>query len=120
MRNQPFRSKTAEPARSVSYSNPPLQRMPCVTRSFAPLIRRVSAGDGGSVGRERCLAAEFRFIVHYAAVQDLRKAKEAAECYRTDLKPTSIGSSPIDRHDRSAKNTNFAKAFGAACGSSRR
>jgi DNA polymerase-1 len=58
---------------------------------------------------------EFRFIVHYAVAQGLPKAKEAAERYRTDPNTDfhQLVSDWTGLERASAKNTNFAKAFGA-------
>src|SRR5262249_41486292 len=54
-------------------------------------------------------------IVHYAVEQGLRKAKEAAERYRTDPNTDfhQLVSDWTGLERSSAKNTNFAKAFGA-------
>ena len=60
---------------------------------------------------------EFRFIVHYAVAQGLRKAEEAAERYRTDpdtdFHQLVSDWTGLDR--QSAKNTNFAKALRRWC-----
>jgi DNA polymerase-1 len=99
-----------------SYSHPPLQQMTAHDDELAPLIRGVFLPEEGEVWAESDVSQqEFRFIVHYAVAQNLRKAKEAAECYRTDPETDFHGLvsdwTGIDR--QSAKNTNFAKAFGA-------
>ena len=82
----PFRSEDGG-TRSFrfSYSNPPLQQMPSRDEELAPLIRGVFLPEEGEVWAESDVSQqEFRFIVHYAVAQGLRKAKEAAERYRTD------------------------------------
>ena len=68
-----------------SYSNPPLQQMPAHDEELAPLIRGVFLPEEGEVwAKPDATQQEFRFIVHYAAKQGLRKADEAAERYRND------------------------------------
>ena len=77
-----------------SYSNPPLQQMPSRDEELAPLIRGVFLPEG--VWADNDISQQkYRFIVHYAAVQGLRKAKEAAERYRTDLDTDFTSSLPI-------------------------
>jgi DNA polymerase I-like protein with 3'-5' exonuclease and polymerase domains len=99
-----------------SYSNPPLQQMAARDEEIAPLIRGVFLPEQGAVWAKPDISQqEFRFIVHYAAKLKLQRALEAAERYRAD--PNT------DFHDlvaeltgltrASAKNVNFAKAFGA-------
>ena len=112
----PFRSEDGG-ARSFrfSYSNPPLQQMPSRDEELAPLIRRAFLPEEGEVWAESDVSQqEFRFIVHYAVAQDLRKAMEAAERYRTDpdadfhqLVATWTG---LDR--KSAKGVNFGRLYG--------
>ena len=52
---------------------------------LAPLIRGVFLPEEGEVWAKPDVSQqEFRFIVHYAIKHGLRKAKEAAERYRTD------------------------------------
>ena len=99
-----------------SYSNPPLQQMPSRDEELAPLIRGVFLPEEGEVWAKPDVSQqEFRFIVHYAVAQGLRKAKEAAERYRTDP-DTDFHQLVADwtgLERTSAKNINFAKTFGA-------
>jgi DNA polymerase I-like protein with 3'-5' exonuclease and polymerase domains len=99
-----------------SYSHPPLQQMTAHDEELAPLIRGVFLPEDGEVWAESDISQqEFRLIVHYAVAQDLRKAKEAAERYRTDPNTDfhQLVSDWTGLERASAKNTNFAKAFGA-------
>jgi DNA polymerase I-like protein with 3'-5' exonuclease and polymerase domains/RecA-family ATPase len=99
-----------------SYSNPPLQQMAARDEEIAPLIRGCFLPEPDEVWAKPDISQqEFRFIVHYAAQQNLNRAQEAAELYRadpnTDFHDLVASWTGIDR--RQAKNTNFAKAFGA-------
>jgi DNA polymerase I-like protein with 3'-5' exonuclease and polymerase domains len=99
-----------------SYSNPPLQLMTAHDRELAPLIRGVFLPEEGEVWAKPDVSQqEYRFIVHYAVAQGLRKAKEAAERYRnapnTDFHQLVAEMTGLDR--QSAKAVNFAKSFGA-------
>ena len=99
-----------------SYSHPPLQQVPAHDEELAPLIRGVFLPEDGEVWCKPDISQqEFRFIVHYAARHKLPKASEAVERYRadpnTDFHALVAEMTGIER--QSAKNTNFAKAFGA-------
>ena len=99
-----------------SYSHPPLQQMTAHDEELAPLIRGVFLPEEGEVWAKPDVSQqEFRFIVHYAIKHGLRKAKEAAERYRTDPDTDfhQLVSDWTGLERSSAKNTNFAKAFGA-------
>jgi DNA polymerase I-like protein with 3'-5' exonuclease and polymerase domains len=99
-----------------SYSNPPLQQMTAHDEELVPLIRGVFLPEEGEVWAKPDVSQqEFRLIVHYAVAQGLRKAKEAAERYRTDPNTDfhQLVSDWTGLQRASAKNTNFAKAFGA-------
>ena len=99
-----------------SYSHPPLQQMTAHDEELAPLIRGVFLPEEGEVWAKPDISQqEFRFIVHYAIKHGLHKAKEAAECYRTDPDTDfhQLVSDWTGLERASAKNTNFAKAFGA-------
>jgi DNA polymerase I-like protein with 3'-5' exonuclease and polymerase domains len=99
-----------------SYSHPPLQLMTAHDEELAPLIRGVFLPEKGEVWAKPDVSQqEFRFIVHYAIKHGLRKAKEAAERYRTDPNTDfhQLVSDWTGLERSSAKNTNFAKAFGA-------
>ena len=83
---------------------------------MAPLIRGVFLPEEGEVWAKPDVSQqEFRFIVHYAAKHNLRRAKEAAERYRADLNADFheivAGMTGLPRKD--AKAVNFAKAYGA-------
>jgi DNA polymerase I-like protein with 3'-5' exonuclease and polymerase domains len=99
-----------------SYSNPPLQLMTSHDGELAPLVRGVFLPEEGEVwAKPDASQQEFRLIVHYAFAQGLRKAKEAAERYRTDPKTDFhrlvSDWTGLDRAT-TAKSTNFAKAYG--------
>jgi DNA polymerase-1 len=99
-----------------SYSDPPLQQMTAHDEELAPLIRGVFLPEEGEVWAKPDVSQqEFRLIVHYAVAQGLRKAREAAERYRTDPNTDfhQLVSDWTGLERASAKNTNFAKAFGA-------
>jgi DNA polymerase I-like protein with 3'-5' exonuclease and polymerase domains len=83
---------------------------------IAPLIRGVFLPEEGKVWAKPDISQqEFRFIVHYAAELKLPRAEEAAARYRdnpdTDFHALVAEWTGIERQQ--AKNTNFAKAFGA-------
>lgn len=103
----------------LSYSDPPLQQIPSRDDEIAPLIRGVFLPEPGEVwGAPDYSQQEYRLIVHFAELLKLRKAGIAGDMYRQDPK--------TDFHDlvvkmtglirRQAKDTNFAKAFGAGVG----
>jgi DNA polymerase I-like protein with 3'-5' exonuclease and polymerase domains len=99
-----------------SYSNPPLQQMAARDEEIAPLIRGVFLPEQGEVWAKPDISQqEFRFIVHYAVKLKLQRAQEAAERYRadpnTDFHDLVAEMTGLDR--KQAKNSNFAKAFGA-------
>jgi DNA polymerase I-like protein with 3'-5' exonuclease and polymerase domains len=99
-----------------SYSKPPLQLMSAHDEEIAPLIRGVFLPEEGEVWAKPDISQqEFRFIVHYAEQLKLPRAKEAGDRYRenpdTDFHALVSEWTGIVRQQ--AKNTNFAKAFGA-------
>jgi DNA polymerase I-like protein with 3'-5' exonuclease and polymerase domains len=99
-----------------SYSDPPLQLMPSRDEELTPLIRGVFLPEEGEVWAKPDISQqEFRFIVHYAARNKLRRAQEAVERYRND--PDTDFHNFVEEMtglERSAaKAVNFAKAFGA-------
>jgi DNA polymerase I-like protein with 3'-5' exonuclease and polymerase domains len=99
-----------------SYSDPPLQLMPAHDEEIAPLIRSVFLPEQGEVWAKPDISQqEFRFIVHYAAELKLSRADEAVARYRdnpdTDFHALVSEWTGIERQQ--AKNSNFAKAFGA-------
>jgi len=99
-----------------SYSDPPLQQMPKRDEEIAALIRGLFLPEEGEVW-EACdySQQEYRLIVHFAEKRKLRKAREAAERYRRDPH-TDFHSMVADMTGlarKPAKDTNFAKAYGA-------
>jgi DNA polymerase I-like protein with 3'-5' exonuclease and polymerase domains len=99
-----------------SYSDPPLQLMPAHDEELAPLVRGVFLPEEGETWAKPDISQqEFRFIVHYAALRKLRGAQQAVERYRadpdTDFHSFVAELTGLER--KSAKNVNFAKAFGA-------
>jgi DNA polymerase I-like protein with 3'-5' exonuclease and polymerase domains len=98
-----------------SYSNPPLQQMTAHDEELVPLIRGVFLPEGEVWAKPDVSQQEFRFIVHHAVAQGLRKARDAAERYRTDPNTDfhQLVSDWTGLDRPAAKNTNFAKAFGA-------
>jgi hypothetical protein len=99
-----------------SYANPPLQVMPAHNEELAPLIRGVFLPEEGEIWAKPDLSQqEFRFIVHYAARHNLPMAREAVERYRNDPATDfhQFVSEMVGIERQSAKNTNFAKSFGA-------
>jgi DNA polymerase I-like protein with 3'-5' exonuclease and polymerase domains len=99
-----------------SYSDPPLQLMPAHDEELTALIRGVFLPEEGEVWAKPDISQqEFRFIVHYAATHKLGGAQQAVERYRadpdTDFHAFVAELTGIER--KSAKNANFAKAFGA-------
>jgi DNA polymerase I-like protein with 3'-5' exonuclease and polymerase domains len=99
-----------------SYSKPPLQLMTAHDEELTPLIRGCFLPEKGEVwARPDISQQEFRFIVHYAAELQLPRAQEAVARYcddpNTDFHALVSEWTGIPR--QSAKNVNFAKAFGA-------
>ena len=99
-----------------SYSDPPLQQMPSRDKELAPLIRGVFLPEEGEVWAKPDISQqEFRFVVHYAVLRNLPRAKEAAELYRTDPDADfhAMVADMTGLERESAKAANFAKIFGA-------
>jgi DNA polymerase I-like protein with 3'-5' exonuclease and polymerase domains len=99
-----------------SYSNPPLQQMPARDGELAELIRGCFLPEEGEWWASPDYSQqEYRLIVHYAAMMDLPKADDAVQKYkddpRTDYHSMVAEMTGLDR--KPAKDTNFAKAFGA-------
>ena len=99
-----------------SYSNPPLQQMPARDDELAPLIRGLFLPEPG----ELWLAAdysqqEYRLMVEYGVRMRIPSALDALEQYlenpKTDFHAMVAEMTGLDR--KPAKDTNFAKAFGA-------
>ena len=99
-----------------SYSDPPLQQMPARDKELAPLVRGVFLPEEGEVWAKPDISQqEFRFVVHYAVLRNLPRAKEAADLYRADpdadFHVMVADMTGLERE--SAKAVNFAKIFGA-------
>lgn len=99
-----------------SYSNPPLQQMPARDEELTAVIRGAFEPEPG----EMWLAAdysqqEYRLIVHFASAMGLRGADAAVARYRED--PTTDFHSYVAEitglERKPAKDSNFAKAYGA-------
>ena len=100
----------------VSYSDPPLQQMPSRDDETAPLVRSCFLPEEGAVwGALDYSQQEYRFMVHFSELLGLRKAREAGDMYRsnpkTDFHQLVVEMTGLPR--RRAKDTNFAKAYGA-------
>lgn len=99
-----------------SYSNPPLQQMPSRNPDLMRLIRGVFVPEDGQIwGAHDYSQQEFRLIVHFAMVCGIASAEEAVKKYqqnpRTDFHDLVAEMTRLPR--KKAKDTNFAKAFGA-------
>lgn len=99
-----------------SYSDPPLQQMPKRDEGLAALIRGVFLPEEGGVwGSFDFSQQEFRQIVHFAVLKNCRGADEAMGRYTndpdTDFHAYVQELTALDRTP--AKNTNFAKVYGA-------
>ena len=99
-----------------SYSDPPLQQMPSRDDEYAPLIRSCFIPEDGqlwcSIDYKQ---QEYRLIVFIAELCRARGAKKAADMYRndpdTDFHQYVSDITRLER--RRAKDTNFAKVYGA-------
>lgn len=99
-----------------SYADPPLQQVPERDEEIGPLIRGMFLPEEGEVwGAHDYSQQEYRLIVHFAAALECRRAEEAVALYRenpkTDFHALVVDWTGLDR--KRAKDTNFAKAFGA-------
>lgn len=99
-----------------SYSDPPLQQMTSRDEDLTPRIRGCFLAEEG----ESWLSAdysqqEYRLIVHFAALLGLTKADVAAEKYISDPKTDyhSMVAELTGLERKPAKDTNFAKSYGA-------
>jgi len=114
----PHRSDDDRGTRSLrfSYSSPPLQLMPAHDEELAPLIRGVFLPEENELWA-KCDASqqEFRLVVHYAVRHKFSKAGDAARLYRNDPNTDFHGlvSQWTGIARQSAKNTNFARIYGA-------
>ena len=90
--------------------------MPAHDEELTALIRGVFLPEEGEVWAKPDISQqEFRFIVHYAAHHKLAGAQQAIEHYRTDPDTDfhNFVAELTGLERKSAKNVNFAKAFGA-------
>jgi Mesyanzhinovviridae DNA polymerase len=109
---------TSHGARSLrfAYSDPPLQQMPARDKELGPLIRSVFLPEPGEVWAKPDISQqEFRFVVHFAVLHNFPGGRAFAERYRsnpdTDCHTLVAEMTGLERGD--AKNTNYAKIFGA-------
>ena len=99
-----------------SYSDPPLQQMPNRNEELAKLIRGSFLPEEGELWLSADYSQqEYRLIVHFAERQKLAKAKEAADKYRNDPSTDfhSMVAELTGLARKPAKDTNFAKSYGA-------
>lgn len=99
-----------------SYSDPALQQMPSRDEEFKDFVRGAFLPEEGEYWAALDYSQqEYRLIVHYAEVHRCGRATEAGDQYRTDPRTdfhTMVAEmTGLDR--KPAKDTNFAKAFGA-------
>lgn len=99
-----------------SYSDPPLQQMPARDAELGPAIRGCFLPEEGELWAANDYSQqEYRLIVHFAALSHQRGADKAVEAYNndpdTDFHVFVAEMTGLDR--KPAKDTNFAKAFGA-------
>lgn len=102
-----------------SYSNPPLQQMPARDDLIAPLIRGCFLPEPGEWWASPDYSQqEYRLIVHFAALLNLEKSDDAVQKYKADPKTDyhSMVAEMTGLERKRAKDTNFAKAFGAGVG----
>ena len=99
-----------------SYSEPPLQQMPHRDEELSGLIRGAFEPEEGELWDSADYSQqEYRLIVHFAAVCRMAGAEHAVRAYQenphTDFHDFVAKITGLDR--KPAKDTNFAKAFGA-------
>jgi DNA polymerase I-like protein with 3'-5' exonuclease and polymerase domains len=99
-----------------SYADPPLQQAPMRDEEMAEAFRGAFEGEEGELwGAFDYSQQEYRLIVHFAVLLGLQKAAEAAQRYTddpsTDFHALVAEMTGLER--KPAKDTNFAKAFGA-------
>jgi DNA polymerase I-like protein with 3'-5' exonuclease and polymerase domains len=99
-----------------SYSDPPLQQMPARDGELAEIIRGLFLPEPGQVwGACDYSQQEYRLIVHFAYLLKCGRAEEAVRLYidnpDTDFHILVSEWTSLER--KPAKDTNFAKAFGA-------
>jgi DNA polymerase I-like protein with 3'-5' exonuclease and polymerase domains len=99
-----------------SYSDPALQQAPMRDEEMAEAFRGAFEPEEGEVWAACDYSQqEYRLIVHFATLLGLQKAQEAAQRYiddpSTDFHSMVAEMTGLER--KPAKDTNFAKAFGA-------
>jgi DNA polymerase I-like protein with 3'-5' exonuclease and polymerase domains len=99
-----------------SYSDPALQQQPSRDEEFKNLIRGCYLPEEGELWAEEDYAQqEYRLIVDYAYKSGLTKAADARDRYchdpETDFHSMVAAMTGLER--KPAKDTNFAKAYGA-------
>jgi DNA polymerase I-like protein with 3'-5' exonuclease and polymerase domains len=99
-----------------SYSDPPLQQWPSRDELASTEIRGcLEAEPGDKWGKNDYSQQEYRLIVSYAVMNGLDRAQEAADQYindpKTDFHSMVAEMTGLDR--KPAKDTNFAKSYGA-------
>jgi DNA polymerase-1 len=99
-----------------SYSDPPLQQAPSRDDLASTEIRGCfEAEPGEKWGKKDYSQQEYRLIVSYAVLNGLDRAEEAAQQYRDDPKTDfhSMVAEMTGLERKPAKDTNFAKSYGA-------
>lgn len=99
-----------------SYSDPPLQQMPSRDDLASTEIRGLfEAEPGEKWGKNDYSQQEYRLIVSYAVLNGLDRAQEAADQYVNDPKTDfhSMVAEMTGLERKPAKDTNFAKSYGA-------
>ena len=99
-----------------SYSHPALQQTPKHDAELGPLIRGVFLPDDGEVWAAPDLSQqEFRILVHFAVLHNLPRAQEVVERYVADpaTDAHNLVAEMTGLARQSAKNTNYAKSYGA-------
>ena len=114
---RPFRAEEGGTRSSrFSYSDPPLQQMPSRDEEIGPLIRSVFLPEEGEYWAKPDLSQqEFRWVVHHAVKRNLPGAKETAKVFHDDPEADfhAVVATMTDLPRGDAKNTNFAKIYGA-------
>lgn len=100
----------------LSYSDPPLQQMPARNPLVRKAIRDCFLPEEGELWFSPDYSQqEYRLIVHFASICRVRGAQAAVDQYqrdpRTDYHDMVAEMTGLER--KPAKDTNFAKAFGA-------
>jgi DNA polymerase I-like protein with 3'-5' exonuclease and polymerase domains len=114
---RPFRAEEGGTRSSrFSYADPPLQQMPSRDEEIGPLIRGCFLPEEGEVWAKPDLSQqEFRWCVHHAVKRNLPGANETAKVFHDDPEADfhAVVATLTDLPRGDAKNTNFAKIYGA-------